>query len=78
MERVLSLGCPIQNLLLAAHARGFGSGLSSGRALQSEVLREAFGVAEGEHALCFISLGTPRRSQARRPRPDVDQFVRWI
>lgn len=78
LERVLSLGCAIQNLLLAAQARGFASGLSSGRALQSAVLREAFGLAEGEQALCFISLGTPRRSQPMRLRPAVDEFVRWI
>lgn len=76
-ERIVSLGCAIQNLLLAARARGYGSGLSSGRALHSAPLREAFGLAEGEHALCFISLGTPARSQAIRPRPAVDDFVSW-
>jgi len=77
-ERIVSLGGAIQNLLLAARARGFGSGLSSGRALQSAALREAFGIAEGEHAVCFISLGTPLRSKAIRPRPAVDDFVRWV
>jgi nitroreductase len=77
-ERVLSLGCAIQNLLLAARARGFGSGLSSGRALHGPQLRQAFGIAEGEHAVCFISLGTPSRSKAVRVRPAVDEFVRWI
>lgn len=78
LERVVSLGAAIQNLLLAAGARGFGSGLSSGRALHSPSLREAFGIAEGEHAVCFISLGTPQRSKATRQRPAVDAFVRWL
>jgi nitroreductase len=77
LERVVSLGAAIQNLLLAAQARGFGSGLSSGRALHTPLLREAFGIAEGEHALCFISLGTPQRSKAGRQRPAVDAFVQW-
>ena len=77
-ERVLSLGCAIQNLLLAAQARGYGSGLSSGRALHTEPLRRAFGIAPGEHAICFISLGTPLRSKPIRPRPAVDDFVRWL
>lgn len=77
-ERLVSLGCVIQNMLLAAQARGYGSGLSSGRALSSAVLREAFGLADGEHAVCFITLGTPRRSRPMRPRPAVDDFVRWI
>ena len=78
LERVVSLGAAIQNLLLTAQARGFGSGLSSGRALQSPLLREAFGIAEGEHAVCFISLGTPLRSKSGRQRPAVDAFVRWV
>lgn len=77
-ERLVSLGAAIQNLLLAAQARGYGSGLSSGRALQSPLLREAFGIAEGEHAVCFISLGTPLRSKSARQRPAVDAFVRWV
>ena len=78
IERIVSLGCAIQNLLLAARARGFGSGLSSGRALQSPLLRQAFGIADGEQAVCFISLGTPSRGRPVRPRPAVDDFVRWV
>lgn len=78
VERLVTLGCAIQNLLLAAHARGFGSGLSSGRALRSRALREAFGLADGEHAVCFISLGTPRRRKSIGPRPGVDDIARWI
>ena len=57
-ERLVSLGCAIQNLLLAAQARGFASGLSSGRALQSRVLRQAFGLHEGEQALWRVAAHT--------------------
>lgn len=78
MERVFSLGSAVQNLLLAAQARGFASGLSSGRALSSDALRQAFGIEPGEHALCFISLGTPTRHKTPRQRPAVDDFVRWV
>lgn len=77
-ERLLSLGCAIQNLLLAARARGFASGLTSGRALRSALLRDAFGVQQGEEAVCFISLGTPLRSKPPRQRPAVDEFVTWL
>mgnify|MGYP001194450337 FL=1 len=77
-ERLLSLGCAIQNLLLAARARGYASGLSSGRALRSPLLRSAFGVREGEEAVCFISLGTPLSSKPPRQRPAVDHFVQWV
>lgn len=77
-ERLISLGAAIQNLLLAARARGFGSGLSSGRALQTTLLRETFGVANDEQATCFISLGTPTRSRTVRPRPAPAAFVRCL
>lgn len=77
-ERLVSLGAAIQNLLLAAKVRGYASGLSSGRAMASRALREAFEVDEGEQAVCFISLGTSTRDKPARPRPVVDEFVRWI
>lgn len=77
-ERLVSLGCAIQNLLLAAQARGYGSGLTSGRALGSQALREAFALQDGEHAVCFISLGTTTKHRPVRPRPAVDEFVRWV
>lgn len=77
-ERLVSLGAAIQNLLLAAKSRGYASGLSSGRAMGSRALREAFEIAEGEHAVCFISLGTSTRDKPVRPRPAVDDFVRWV
>src|SRR5574337_111222 len=41
-ERILSAGCAVQNLLLTATALGFGSALTSGKALQSRALRALF------------------------------------
>lgn len=78
LERLVSLGAALQNLLLAAHARGWGCGLSSGRALQSPALRAALQLAEGEHAASFVSIGTSCRPKGPRERPAVDDFVRWI
>ena len=59
----------MQNLLLMATALGFGSALTSGQALQSEPLRTLFGLQRGEHALCFVSLGTVLSRKAARARP---------
>jgi nitroreductase len=76
-ERLVSLGAAIQNLLLAAQARGWGSGLTSGRAMRSAALREAFGLQDGEHAVCCITLGTVSRAKPARLRPAVDEIARW-
>ncbi|ASM79242.1 nitroreductase (plasmid) [Vitreoscilla filiformis] len=76
-ERLLAVGAAVQNVLLAAHARGWGSGLSGGKALQGEAMRQAFDVAPHEQAVCFISLGTPTRVKPPRPRPAVADGVTW-
>jgi nitroreductase len=73
-ERVLSAGCAIQNMLLMATAMGYGSALTSGKAIESRALRELFGLAEAEHALCFVSIGTVASTGTRRARPAVDRF----
>lgn len=74
-ERLVSAGCAIQNMLLMATALGFGSALTSGKALGSRPLRALFGLAEGEEALCFVSIGTITSLRRGRPRPPVARFV---
>ncbi len=74
-ERLVSLGCALQNMLLAAHALGFGAGLVSGRTLQSRALRESFAIDEAEQAVCFIAVGTVGRSKPWRQRPSPEEFV---
>ncbi len=75
VERIVSLGCAIQNMLLVAQAMGFGSGLSSGQALRSVVLREAFGLREHEQAVCFVSFGTASQRRPSRRRRSPAQIV---
>ncbi len=74
-ERLVSLGCAVQNVLLMAHAMGFGSGLTSGQAMNSPRLRSLFGLLEHEIAVCCINLGTVSKSKPARLRPDVSAFV---
>jgi len=74
-ERLISLGCAIQNILLSAHADGFGSGLVSGQAMQSTGLRQFFALHENEQAVCFVAIGTADRSKPIRLRPAPSAFV---
>ena len=73
-ERTISAGCAIQNMLLVAHAMGFGAGLSSGRALYSQQIRRLFGLNAQEQPLCFLSVGTVTRGKAARPRPCTSDY----
>lgn len=67
-ERLIALGCAIQNILLSAHARGFGAGLTSGQAMHSRALRHLLALNDGEHAVCCINLGTVSTHRAALPR----------
>jgi nitroreductase len=71
----VSAGCAVQNLLLMATAQGFGSALTSGKALQSRALRALFGLAPSERALCFVSVGTVVSRKAARERPAAADYV---
>lgn len=74
-ERIVSAGCAVQNMLLMATAMGYGSALTSGKALKSTGLRQLFRLATNEHALCFLSVGTAVSRKQGRLRPQVDDYV---
>lgn len=73
-EKLISLGCAIQNILLSAYALGFGSGLSSGRALQSDRIRALFQLTKDEEPICFITIGTVLKNKPDRIRPGLSQY----
>jgi nitroreductase len=74
-ERYISAGSAIQNMLLMATAQGFGSALTSGKAMESKSLRGLFALRDTEHAVCFVSIGTAVRRKPARARPEPDRFV---
>lgn len=74
-ERMVSAGAAVQNLLLMATAQGFGSAITSGKALKTEALRQAFQLAPGEFAPCFISIGTVTQVKPGKSRPDPSAIV---
>ena len=78
VERFISLGCAIQNMLLTAHAMGYGSALTSGQALASPRLHRLFGLTPGEVPVCFVNVGTVGARKPARPRPDAARFVSWL
>jgi len=75
LERMVSVGAAIQNILLSAHSMGFGSSLTSGQAMHSAALRDLFCLTEDEKAVCCINVGTVMKRKPARLRPDVATFV---
>ena len=74
-ERLISAGCAVQNMLLTAHAMGFGAGLSSGRALYSRRMRLLFGLDANEQPLCFMTVGTVLSRKFPGPRPAIADYT---
>ena len=77
-ERIVSAGCAIQNVLLMAHAMGYGAGPTSGQAMYASHVRSFFKLSSEEEPLCFISIGTPERSKAGQPRMVPADFVKSL
>jgi|GEM_PF-153014 len=75
LERMVSVGCAIQNILLTAHSMAFGAGLTSGQAMASPHMRSLFQLLAGEEAVCFLNVGTTSKRKAPRLRPDPVDFV---
>jgi nitroreductase len=74
-ERMVSIGCAIQNMLLVATAMGFGSALTSGKALRSSQLSTLFSLDDGEVAACFLSIGSVSKRKPTHARPAVDEYL---
>ena len=76
LERMVSLGAAIQNMLLGAHALGYATGLTSGQAMASPRLHALLALADGDHPVCCINIGTVHRHKAAtRVRPLPAEFA---
>jgi len=77
-ERLISAGCAVQNMLLMATALGFGSALTTGKALHFEGLRALFSLGADDEPLCFISIGTATAARAAPDRPARERYMREL
>lgn len=75
VERLISLGCAIQNMLLMAQTLSLGSGITSGQAMNSPGIRKLFALTEHEEGICFLNFGTIASHKPARHRADPSEFV---
>lgn len=74
-DQWLTIGCALQNLWLAAESLGFACGVSSGRLLETPVMRRAFKLQDHEQLVSIVSIGTPKERQSPRPKPALADVV---
>lgn len=75
-EQQLSVGAVCMNLLNAAHAQGFVANWLTGWPAYSPAVREALG-EPGELVAGFMFIGTPTKPLEERPRPALQDVVRY-
>lgn len=75
LERMVSVGCAVQNMLLSAHSMAYGSSLTSGQAMRSPRMHQLFRLTDGEEAVCFINIGTVSKRKVGRVHPEPSSFV---
>lgn len=65
-------------LMLAAQAMGFGAILLSGEHVRDRWLLRQMGLADNEHLLGWINLGTPAKPLTARQPEDVAGYIRRL
>ncbi|MEO7068784.1 MAG: nitroreductase [Rhodanobacter sp.] len=75
IEQKFSAGCVAHNLLLGTFALGFGAQWLTGWAAYDRDAAKIFGLAENEHVIGFIHIGTPCLDVPERKRPQLDDVL---
>jgi len=70
-EQLLSAGCVAYNILLGAHALGFGAQWLTGWAAYDADVATLLGLPVNEKAIGFVHIGTAQETAADRARPTL-------
>ncbi|MBI2305589.1 MAG: nitroreductase family protein [Chloroflexi bacterium] len=73
-----SVGAAIQNMLLAAHAMGYGTCWMCGPLIARPGLERILDVTEPWRLVALVPLGVPAETPNPRPRKPVEEIVTWI
>jgi nitroreductase len=76
VEQILSSGAAAQNILLAAHAQGFGAKWLTGANAYDRHVQAALGLGANERLLGFIHIGSIDGEPPRVPHADARELTR--
>lgn len=74
-EQRASAAAAVQNILLAAHALGYGAVWKTGPAAYDACVRDALGLGKNDEISGFLYLGTPAGAPSAAPRPTPSGHV---
>jgi len=76
IEQLLSAGAAAQNVMLAAHAMGYGAAWKTGAPAYDAYVKEALGLAPSDAIVGFLYLGTPLARPQPLPATELSSFIR--
>jgi nitroreductase len=68
----------VQNLMLAAVARGLGTHIKTGAIMDDPAARAAAGIRDGERLVAVINVGTPAEIPAPKTRRAAADLTTWL
>ena len=77
-DQWLTVGCALENMILAAQSQGYACAVRSGKFLETNAIRRGFNIPEGSHFVSIIAIGTPTDYPPARPKPELSAILtRW-
>jgi nitroreductase len=74
-EQLSAVAAAAQNIMLAAHAQGYGAMWKTGAPAYDPATRQALGLSPDDFIIGFLYVGTRLDTGAAPPRPNVSDFV---
>jgi nitroreductase len=75
IEQIITVGAAAQNIITAAHAKGYGGIMLTGPAAHDQHVKAALGLKKKDQIICFLYLGTPVEQPRAKPRPSARDFI---
>ena len=73
-----SVGAAVENLLLMAHALGYGTCWMTGPLVGTFGLERVLGIRDPWRLVAIVPLGVPAQSPPARPRRDLDEIYTFV
>ena len=75
VEQIVAVATACQNILLAAHDKGYGAMMLTGMNARDSLVKAAFGLDGPDEIVGFIYIGTPSGPAFEKERPDPAEFT---
>ncbi|SET12757.1 NAD(P)H nitroreductase [Thorsellia anophelis] len=77
-EQIVSAGCAVQAMQMAAFALGFGGIWRSGDWCDNEIIRTAFNCMPLDKIVGYLYLGTPEGALAKLPEINTEDYTEYL